>query len=389
MNHLKQDRELLGDSDLRNLSGPTRLSHLILWVTLALLIIAFFWAKFAVIDEYTRGEGKVIPSSQVQVIQNLEGGIVSKIFVKEGQIVTKGQILMQLDKTRFLSSYSEEKAKSAALQIKIARLTAQIENKPFNPPADAVKQFPDQVQFEMAAYKNWLAQLQQLKESYNLANKQLGMTAPLVSKGAVSPVEVLQLQRTVSDLKKQVLDFTSQALSDLNDAKAQLQVLQESMTADKDRLTRTTVISPVKGIVKTVKITTEGGVSQPGSDLMEIVPLEDTLLIEARIRPQDIGFLHPGQKAMVKITAYDFSIYGGLQGTLEQIGADTVKDEKGTTYYIVRVRTQKNYLGTRERPLYIIPGMVATVDIVTGKKSILDYILKPFIAAKENALRER
>jgi len=177
----------------------------------------------------------------------------------------------------------------------------------------------------------------------------------------------------------------------LNEANAQFVTLEQTLKADLDRLKRTTIYSPVKGIVKTVKIKTIGGVSQPGSDLLEIVPLDDTLLIEAKIKPKDIGFIHPGQLALVKLTAYDYSIYGGLKGTVETISADTVTDEvdKKVFYYLVRVRTDKNYLGTKEKPLYIIPGMIATVDIKTGKKSVLNYILKPIFKAKEAALGEK
>jgi adhesin transport system membrane fusion protein len=184
--------------------------------------------------------------------------------------------------------------------------------------------------------------------------------------------------------------FRSDALTQLNEARTELSKSQATGKALEDRVNRTLVTSPVRGIVKSLLVNTIGGVIQPGSDLVEVVPLDDTLLVEAKIRPQDIAFLHPGQEAIVKFTAYDYTIYGGLKAKLEQIGADTVTEEDGkTTFYLIKLRTDKSHLGTEEKPLLIIPGMVASVDIITGKKSILSYLLKPILRAKAEALRER
>src|SRR3990167_4475508 len=231
-----------------------------------------------------------------------------------------------------------------------------------------------------------------MKKDIDLASTELQLTRPLVSKGAASPVEVLRLERTVSELEGKLNAYNSQTAQRFNEAKGEYLSLKEDIRADRDRLTRTTVRSPVNGVIKQLKINTVGGVLKPGMDILEIVPMDDTLLIETKIRPSDVGFIHPNQKVMVKISAYDFSIYGGLDGVVEQISADTITDEedkKKESYYIVLVRTNKNYLGTKEKPLYIIAGMQTTVNILTGRKSVLDYLLKPILKAKHNALRER
>lgn len=369
-----------------------RFTHWILWVSSLFVIIGIVWAHFAILDEVTVGEGKVIPSSQIQVIQNLEGGIVKQMYVKEGDIVQKGQILVQLDPTRFASSFDEGKAKENSLRIQIERLTAEVSNLPFVPTADFVKQQPDLVKQEQALYTSRREQLSELQQSEELIQEQVQMMQPLVKQGAASKIELLKLQQSLNDMQGKINSFNSDTLDQLTKAKADLSALEQGILADKDRLSRTTMRSPVKGIVKQVKVTTVGGVVQPGMDLMEIVPLDDTLLIEAKIRPSDIGFISPGLPATVKITAYDYSIYGGLSGVVEQISADSIvdeKDQKQQSYYLIRVRTQKNYLGTPKKPLYIIPGMMASVDILTGHKSVLHYLLKPIIKAKESALRER
>ncbi|AAU27599.1 TPA: HlyD family type I secretion periplasmic adaptor subunit [Legionella pneumophila] len=368
-------------------------THIILWTSLLFFIVAIIWANYAILDEVTTGQGKVIPSSEVQVIQNLEGGIIQNIFVKEGQIVKKDQILMQIDNTRFMASYAEAEKKIDALEIEIIRLNAEISDTKPVFPDKFIKTYPHLVQDQLSLYESRMRELNQLKKSLELAQKELDLTRPLLKGGSVSEVEVIRLERSVSEIKGNIEKFKSEELDKLNKARTELFALIEANKADKDRLTRTTVRSPVYGIVKQIKTTTIGGVVQPGSDLLEIVPLDDTLLIEAKIRPSDIGFIHPGQKAMVKITAYDFSIYGGLEGVVEHISADTIIDEKTDkkeeSYYIVKVRTDKNYLGTEKKPLPIIPGMQATVDILTGQKSVLQYLLKPIIKAKQSALRER
>ncbi len=369
--------------------------HIILWTSILVLICALVWANYAVLDEVTVGQGKVIPSSQIQIIQNLEGGIVSKLFVQEGQFVEKNQILMQIDNTRFMATFNEAQKKIAVLEIEIIRLTAEMHDNTMAIPGDFIKQNPGVAEAETALFNSRKEELAQLTSALTLAQKELSLSKPLVAKGAVSEVEILRLERTVNELKGKIFQFKSESLERLNKVKGELAALSESHRADKDRLVRTTVRSPVKGIVKRIKVNTIGGVIQPGMDIIEIVPLDDTLLIEAKVKPSDIGFITPGQHAIVKLTAYDFAIYGGLPGKVEQISADTITDDKSTgerkeeTYYLIRVRTDKNYLVHDGKQLYIIPGMMASVDILTGKKSVLDYLLKPILKARQTALRER
>ncbi|KTD14484.1 secretion system protein D [Legionella gratiana] len=366
-------------------------AHLILIVSVLFLVFILIWANFAILDEVTVGEGKVIPSSQIQIVQNLEGGIVEKIFVHEGETVNKNQILMKINDIRFTSSYNTSLKKISALQLEIARIMAQINNQPFVEPKD-LKIDDLTYTSQKALYDSKSEELKQLNSQLEVAEHELSLTKPLVAKGAASKVEVLQLERSINEIRGKISNFKSTLLERLNTAKSELAALLAADDADKDRVTRTTVRSPVKGIVKKIKINTIGGVIQPGVDILEIVPLEDTLLIEAKIKPKDIGFIHPGQNATVKITAYDYSIYGGLPGKVEQISADSIVDEKNNkeeSYYLIRVRTTKNYLGSKEKPLYIIPGMMATVDILTGKKTVMEYLLKPILKAKHTGLRER
>jgi len=367
-------------------------THIILWTSLLFITCAIVWANYAMLDEVTAGEGKVIPSSQVQVIQNLEGGIVNKLFVHEGEVVQADQVLMQIDNTRFMATFNEAQKKIASLQIQVMRITAEMNGKPFIIPEEVIKSNPTLAEAEKALFDSRSEELRQLQITLDLAQKELDMSEPLVSKGAISEVEIIRLQRSVNEIKGKMSQFRSQGIEQLNKAKGELSALEEAHTADKDRLVRTTVRSPMKGIVKQIKVNTIGGVIQPGMDIIEIVPLDDTLLIEAKIKPADIGFIKIGQNATVKLSAYDYSIYGGLPGKVEQISADTITDDKKQkeeTYYIIRVRTDKNYLGSQAKPLYIIPGMMATVDILTGHKSVLAYILKPILKTTHSAMRER
>jgi membrane fusion protein, adhesin transport system len=383
---------IMHDTSQYTLSGTKFFSHIILWSIVLFIIVFVVWAKFAILDEVAAGEGKVIPSSQIQVIQNLEGGIVEKIFVKEGEMVGKGQMLMELEDTLFLSKLNESEKQLEDLKIELTRLEAEINGKPLVFDKEIQESNPSLVAAEISLHKARESEKKQLADDIGLATQELKLTAPLVAKGAASKVEVLRLQRTVSELQGKLYAFNSKTLQRYNEAKGEYVKTQTEMMAAKDRVTRTIVRSPVKGIIKQLKINTLGGVIKPGMDIMEIVPVDDTLLIEAKIKPEDIGFIHPKQKAMVKISAYDFSIYGGLKGTVEQISADTIIDEESErpiSYYVIRVRTQKNYLGTEAKPLYIIPGMQATVDILTGEKSVLDYLLKPLLKTKQKALRER
>ncbi|MBX8508158.1 HlyD family type I secretion periplasmic adaptor subunit [Pseudomonas cichorii] len=415
-------------------------SHrLTVWVATALILTALIWAHYAVLQEVTTGEGKAIPSSKVQVIQNLEGGIVTEIFVREGQVVNKGDTLLRLDDTRFLSNRGESEVDRLTLTAQVERLAAEAEGRPLLLPQEVIDKAPQVAADERAFYESRQRRLdgeqrtlneqlrqktqelaefrsrqEQFRNSLALVQQELDMSIPLVGSGAVSPVEILRLKRNavemrgsmnantlaipraeaaINEIKSRIqeseLTFRSEASRELNEKRSDLAKISANRIAIDDRMTRTTVTSPVRGIVKTLKINTIGGVVQPGSDLLEIVPLEDNLLIEARVRPQDVAFLHPGQKAMVKFSAYDYTIYGGLPARLEMIGADTVTDDKGNSFYLIQVRTDRNHLGEDDRPLLIIPGMVATVDIITGEKSVMDYLLKPVLKGGSEALRER
>jgi len=413
--------------------------RIILWLVVLFFVTSLLWASFARVDEVTRGPGKVIPSKQLQVVQNLEGGIVSKILVKEGQVVEEGEVLLQIDNTISSSTLRESHLHYLAHKLKAARLKAEADGSPFILPEDVMKEQPGLVQQEVELYESRKQGLQtnldilrsqadqrqqevrelqvklnQLERSYDLLRQELKITKPLVKDGAVSEVEVLRLEREISDLKGELestrlamprarakldeaikkvseekLAFRNKAREELTDTLSELSRLSESQVALADRVDRTTVRSPIHGTVKRIMINTVGGVVQPGMELMEIVPLEDALIVEARVRPPDIAFIHPGQEAMVKFTAYDYVTYGGVKGLVEHISADTITDEQGGSYYLVRVRTEHNHLGTEKNPLRIIPGMTATVDILTGKKTVLEYLLKPLLRAKEYAFRER
>lgn len=417
-----------------------RVVRLTIWAIIGFFLFLLLWANFAVIDEVTRGDGKAIPSSKLQKIQNLEGGIVAELFVHEGQIVDAGAPLLRLDDTRFVSNVGETEADRLSMLLRVERLSAEVEERPLSIPEEVRSEVPSQAQNEQALYdsrrqqmhdeigglqEQFIQRQQELREfaskqaqyrsSLALQRQEIAMSEPLVAQGAVSPVEVLRLKRAevetrgqldattlaipraesaIKEVQRKIDEtrgkFRSDALTQLNEARTDLNKAQATGKALDDRVSRTLVTSPVRGIVKQLLVNTIGGVIQPGSDLVEIVPLDDTLLVEAKIRPQDIAFLHPGQEAIVKFTAYDYTIYGGLKATLEQIGADTITDEdKKNTYYMIKLRTERSHLGTDERPLLIIPGMVASVDIITGKKSVLSYLLKPILRARAEALHER
>ncbi|MDD2050220.1 HlyD family type I secretion periplasmic adaptor subunit [Pseudomonas putida] len=433
------ERDYMPDVAGATLQDSPRLSRITVWLAAALLLVALIWAWFAVLDEVTMGEGKAIPSSKVQVIQNLEGGIVTEIFVREGQMVNKGDTLLRLDDTRFLSNKGESEADRYALTAQVERLSAEAEGRPFEVSEEVRSKAPQVAEDELSLYQSRqrrltsekqtlseqlrqktqeLAEFRSKAEQYRsalaLLQQELNMSTPLVGTGAISPVEILRLKRStveargslnattlaipraeaaVAEIKSKIEEseagFRSEAAKELNEKRTDLSKITASSIAIDDRVTRTTVVSPVHGIIKLLKVNTIGGVVQPGSDLLEIVPLEDNLLIEAKVRPQDVAFLHPGQSAMVKFSAYDYTIYGGLKAKLELISADTVTDDKGNSFYLIQVRTDKNHLGGDNKPLLIIPGMTATVDIITGHKSVLDYLLKPVLKARTEAMRER
>lgn len=434
---IHDDADYLADTEWAMAEQKLRGSRIAVWTAVLAMLVLLVWAALAQLDEVTRGEGKVIPSRQVQVMQSLDGGIVSEILVKEGQQVKAGELLLKVDPTRFVSSLRENRAQYLALLAKAARLSAVASGKPFVPPPELLKEAPDLIEQERSAYENKRLELnasvgvaqqqlsqrrqelneltakrEQATQSYTLTAKELEVTRPLAKTGAVSEVELLRLERDVaryrgerdaasaqipriqaaiSEAQRKIeeveLNMRNQARSELSDTNAKLAALSAGSEGLADRVKQAEIRAPMNGTVKQLFANTVGGVVQPGKEIIEIVPSDDALLLEAKVQPKDIAFLRPGQKALVKFTAYDFSVYGGLEATLEQIGADTITDDKGNAFYIVRVRTTQSTIGESRMP--IIPGMVAEVDILTGKKSLLTYLMKPVLRAKANALTER
>ena len=405
----------------------------IFWVT---VVLALLWAGLAQVDEITRGEGRVIPSKQLQVLQSLDGGVVSEILVKEGQVVEAGQVLVNIDTTRFDSSLAENRSQYLSLLTRVARLKALADDTPFVAPPDAVAQTPKTVEAELQAYQaaksalaaqvsvgeQQLAQRrqeiteaqakrEQAAQAYQFTMKELNYTRPLIASGAVSEVDVLRLEREASrflgerdiataqitkaqsalnessrKIQEVTLQFRSDARKDLSETLARMNASAAGSAGLADKVDKSVIRSPLRGTVKRLYVATVGGVVQPGKDIVEVVPLEETLLLDARVLAKDIAFIRPGDKSIVKFTAYDYTIYGGLEGRVEVIGADSVTDDKGNTFYMVRVRTGKSQLA---QGLPIIPGMVAEVNILTGQKSVLAYLLKPVLRARQSAFTER
>ena len=426
----------MGEADWARLQQEPLRARGLLWGVGVVLALLLLWAAFAELDEVTRGEGRVIPTSQLQVVQSVDGGVVEELAVREGQTVEPGQLLLRIDPTRFVSTLLESRATALALQAKAARLEALGRGSVFTVAAELEREIPEIVAHERRLYetsregieaqiaiaRQQLSQREQeLNEararrdqaarSLELAERELNVTRPLVKSGAVSDVDILRLERDVSRMRGErdqaaaqisrvqaaiteaegkvqevELAVRNQWRTELSDTMSKLGSLSEGARGLEDRVKHAEIRSPVRGTVKRLLVTTVGGVVQPGKEVVEIVPLDDALILEARVKPKDIAFLRPQQPAVVKFSAYDFSIYGGLDAVVEHISADTVTDDKGNAFYIVRVRTLKSALG---EGLPIIPGMVADVDILTGRKTVLAYLAKPVLRAKANALTER
>ncbi len=437
--------------------APT--SHrLIIWSLAAMGICFLLWAYFAELDQVTTGMGKVIPSSQIQVIQSLDGGIMQEMYVKEGMIVTKGQPLVRIDDTRFRSDFDQQAQEVYSLQANVIRLSAELSSititsmatdwrqqvkitpKPLQFSGELIKEEPELVQRQSEEYsgrldslsnqleilarqiqqkqqesKELASKIETLSRSFQLVSRELELTRPLAAKGIVPEVELLKVERVVNDIqgelaslrllrpklkssqdeailkrREAVLNFAADTRTQLNELQTKLSRMNEAQVGAQDKVNKAEITSPVNGTIKSVHINTLGGVVQPGIDIIEIVPSEDQLLIETKIIPKDIAFLHPGLPAVVKVTAYDFTRYGGLNGVVEHISADTTQDEEGNSFYLVRVRTELSSLtkddGTK---MPIIPGMLTSVDVITGQRSVLEYILNPILRAKDTALRER
>lgn len=432
----KEDIDWEGEAHVAMLEQtPLRAKGLLYWIA-GILAVMLIWAGLTGVDEVVRGEGRVTPSRQIQVVQSLDGGIVTEILVHEGQTVLLGDPLIRIDETRAVSSFRENRGQYLSLVAKQARLKALADGTPFNPPEEVLKENPAIYQQEQALYlaskdelasqvgiaKDQVAQrekelteararAEQADKGLELTMRELAVTKPLESSGAVSEVDLLRLERDASKLRgdrdqaraqiariqdaiveagRKVNETEQTAMSkvrtDLSENTAKLNSLLETSVALNDRIKQATLKSPVNGTVSRLFFNTVGGVIQPGKEVLEVVPTDDALILETKIQPKDIAFIRLLQPATVKLTAYDYTIYGTLDAIVENISADSVIDDKGNAFYVVRVRTLRSSLG---KGLPIIPGMVAQVDIITGKKSILSYLLKPVLKAKSYAFTER
>lgn len=376
---------------------------------LAALLGAFLlWASRAELEEVTRGNGRVIPSSKEQVIQSLETGVLTELLVREGDRVERDQPLLRIDDTRASALYRELQGKVAALSAQAARLRAEAYASPLEFPPEA-KAVPALVRRETEAYNARRRSVEEaaraLERGIALLDREIEIVDPLVQRGLVSEVEALRLKRQRNDLALQLADrrnrYRAEAAAELNKVEAELAQTRETATARADVYRRTELRSPMKGTVKSIRVSTIGGVIQQGQELMQIVPVEDTLVVEAFVKPADVAFLHPGQPAVVKLSAYDYAIYGGLEGTVEFISPDTLRDERRGSlagasdpeetgaFYRVLVRTRATSLrGPAGQELPILPGMTASVEMLAGRKTVLQYLLKPINRASEG-LRER
>ncbi|MDO6571498.1 MULTISPECIES: HlyD family type I secretion periplasmic adaptor subunit [unclassified Gilvimarinus] len=430
-------QDWLEDADWAKVQQEPVRARGLLYVMLLVILALITWASFAELDEVARGEGTVIPSKQTQIVQSYDGGVVQKILVREGEVVDQGALLMQIDPTRYISSYRENRVQYLSLLARAARLEALAKGESLVIPSAVSEQEPALADNETTLYYSNLeelkqqvsraeqqllqreeelqevnAKLKQVTRAAELSSQELKVTKPLLGSGAISEVEILRLERDLANaegerdqaiaqrerimsaiieaqnkIEEVTLAAQNEWRSQLSETLASLSSLSETGLGLADRVKYADIRAPVHGTVQRLFINTEGGVVQPGSEVVEMTPLDDQLLIEAKISPKDIAFVRPGQKAMVKFTAYDFTVYGGLSGELEHISADTITDkENDQTYYLVRVRTERAGF---DKAMPIIPGMTAQIDIITGKKTVMSYLLKPILRAKQNALTER
>lgn len=418
--------------------SPTKTSRVIkIWlITIILFII---WASFAQIDEITRGDGKAIPYGQNQIIQNLEGGIVESILANEGQKVKADEVILKIANAKSLSTSKTNEIKFQELEAKRLRLHAEANELDFNPQITMDKELNAQIELNKNLYSSRIvefrakdnsfaeqieqkkqqlieakANIEALKKSLGYVTEEIAMTEPMVKEGIKSKVDFLKLQREANEIKNKIEAtelslprlksainefinkreeakklFLNTSRKELNEVTAEISRIKTQQIEYSDQIERTMVRSPVDGIVQKLYANTVGGVVKPGEDLIEIVPTSKKLILEIKIKPSDIAFIHPGAKANVKISAYDYAIHGGLEGKVIFISPDTITDKQDNTFYIIHVETQKSYLGSDEHPLQIIPGMTANVDIVTGKKTVMQYILKPILKSKQYVFSER
>ncbi len=414
--------------------------HLLFVAITVFFVVSLIWANVASLDEVTRGDGKVIPSSEIQALQSLDPGIVDEFLVKEGDFVRQGQVLVRLRDIEAASDLGANRARYLGLLASITRLQAQVEGRDtviF--PDEVIKDAPQSVTEELNAFKANKSQLERqinvLKQQMTqreqevdelngrigdakgvlyLQQKELNIIRPLVKAGSAPELELLQLQKQIQQQQSelnQLQKSVPRAQSAIDEAQARIEEVKQNVQAEaqaelaaklaelneirqrlsglQERKGRTEIRSPVNGTIQELTVNTVGGVVRAGEDLIKIVPEDDQLIIEAKVKPADRAFIYPGQDAVIKITAYDFSIYGGLKGELLDISADTIEDEQGNVFYRVRLRTYEKELKRKGEVLPIIPGMVASVDILTGLKTVMQYLLKPLIKTLDNAMNER
>ena len=372
----------------------------ILMIVAAAMVATWYWADNAALDEIVRGSGKVIPASREQVIQSLEGGILSQLHVKEGEVVQEGQVLLNIDDTISMAAMKEEAQRLYSLQASKSRLLAEVNKTKLEFEPELMEVAPNVVRREKELYDSRRAQLRSSVSSFrkqlSLVRQELRMNQSLFNEGAGSKMDVIRSRREESRVLSEINDaeneFISKANRELTEISSELAAMQEKHIAREDQVRRTTVRAPMRGVINNILVSTVGGIIQSGEEIMTIVPVEDSLLVEGKVKPSDIGFLRPGLPVTVKITAYDFSIYGGLEGELTHVSADTFQDERNpeVVYYKAFVRTKTSQLLNKKgKEMPIIPGMVAEVDILTGKKTVLDYLLKPILKARQNAMTER
>lgn len=389
----------MSDIYLSRLQPPSAWVRFGLWATVLVMGVFVAWAAAFTLDEVITGSGKVIPTSREQVVQSMEAGIVSELLVKEGQMVEADQPLLRIDDVKLGSNMQESQSKVHALRAAAVRLRAEASGEALKFPAELSKSSPELVRVETETYharhRSLESSLSALQQPLKLAQDELNITEPLAAKGLVSDIEVLRIKRTLAESRGRISElnakFKADASAELGRIEAELGSQTATLVGRTDAFKRTVLKAPKKGIVKNIRVTTLGAVVQSGQDILEIVPVDDSLLIETRIRPTDIAFLRPGLTATVKVSAYDSGIYGWLEGELMQISPDTLRDEvkRDETYYRAIVKTKASGLKTMKGDwLPIIPGMQAQVDIKTGEKSVLSYLFKPMLRVRE-AFRER
>ena len=434
-----KDTDFMSDLDAATHQQAHRAAKLLMLAIAGFFAFILIWSSISEIEVITRGTGQVVPTNETQVVQSLEGGILKSLMVREGDRVRKGQVLLQISDVAFSSEEKGTEAQSMSLRAKRARLQAEAKGIDLRMERELHAMVPQIVANETALYNSRQeelknakqilenkiqtveaqisenkAEIRRFQESLNLLNEELKITKQMVESRAMPKLEEIRLRREISEAKgkiearnervdgleaqlratrKELEDqdnqFLSKALGELNEVESRINQLDESLKSIEDRVYRTDLRAPVDGIVNMVAVKTIGGVIEPAQHLVEIVPIEDELKIISRVSPNDIAFLSPGQKANVKITAYDPQRYGSLEGELVRIGANSVNDRDGNIYFEIEVTTEKNHLGEDDNPLPIIPGMVAETEIITGKRTIMDYLLKPVIRARDRALTER